>query len=129
MKDRVLADTSVWIEFFKADSEIGDHLEALLKGNSVWTCGVTILELLQGVRSDSEKKTILEIVSALPYVEMSLEIWHKAAEVALSLKKKGLTLPLSDILIASIAIENKLSIFTLDKHFALIPGVRLIHFS
>ncbi|MFN3740321.1 MAG: PIN domain-containing protein [Thermodesulfovibrionales bacterium] len=129
MKGRVLADTSVWIEFFKSDSEIGDQLEALLKGNSVWTCGITIFELLQGVKSDSEKKTILEILSALPYVEMSLKIWHKAAEISVSLKKKGLTLPLSDILIASIAIENNLSIFTLDKHFALVPGVRLLHFS
>jgi len=42
-----------------------------------------------------------------------------------SLREKGLALPHSDIFIAAIAIEYNLSIFTLDEHFAQIPGVKL----
>jgi predicted nucleic acid-binding protein len=40
-------------------------------------------------------------------------------------KKKGLTLPLSDIFIAAIAVEHDIPVFTLDKHFSQIPGVKL----
>ena len=125
MKDKVLVDTSVWIEFFKSKSEIGNRLEALLKGNSVCTCGIAMFELLQGVKSDSERETILGILSTLPYLEMSIDLWQKSAAISLSLKKRGITLPLSDIFIASIAIEYNLSVFTLDNHFEQIPNLSL----
>ena len=125
MKDKVLADTSVWIEFFKAKSEIGSEIESLLKGNHLWTCGVVMFELLQGIKSDSEKKSILEILSAIPYIEMKPFLWEKSAAIASSLKRKGITLPLSDIFIASIAIEHNLSILTLDKHFEQIPNLKI----
>ena len=121
----ILADTSVWIEFFKQNSGTGDALEALILEDAVWTCGVVLFELVQGVRSDVEKEQILTTVSHLRYVEMSKPLWQKAGDLSASLRKKGLTLPHSDIFIAAIAIEYNLSIFTLDGHFAQIPGVKL----
>jgi predicted nucleic acid-binding protein len=125
LKDRALVDTSVWIEFFRSEPKIGSQLEALLRNNNVWTCGIVIFELLQGIKSDSEKKAVLEILSAISYIEMSPFLWQKSAAISLSLKEKGITLPLSDIFIASIAIENNISIFTLDKHFEQIPEVKI----
>jgi len=41
------------------------------------------------------------------------------------LRKKGIVIPLSDILIAAISLEYDLSIFTLDKHFDDIPGITI----
>lgn len=125
MQDRILADTSVWIEFFKAGSKTGDTLAALLAGSTACTCGVVLFELMQGIKSETEKAAILSMLSELTYFEMSATLWQKAAGLSQTLKKKGLTLPLSDIFIASIAIANNLSIFTLDKHFEQIPGVQI----
>lgn len=121
----VLADTSVWIEFFKQRSEAGDALVTLIRENSVWTCGVVLFELVQGVKSDPEKSEILSTLGHLDYAEMSPSLWQKAGELSASLRKKGLTLPHSDVFIAAIAIEHNLSIFTLDGHFKDIPGVKL----
>jgi len=121
----ILADTSVWIEFFKQQSRTGDALEALILEEAVWTCGVVLFELVQGVRSDVEKAQVLTTVSHLKYAEMSKSFWQKAGDLSASLRKKGLTLPHSDIFIAAIAIEHNLTIFTLDGHFAQIPGVKL----
>lgn len=121
----ILADTSVWIEFFKERSGTGDALEALIRENAVWTCGVILFELVQGVRSDGEKEQVLTTVSHLNYVEMSKPLWQKAGDLSSALRKKGLTIPLSDIFIAVIAIDHNLSLFTLDGHFEQIPGVKL----
>ena len=121
----ILVDTSVWIEFFKSKSSIGDRLEALLVEDSVWSCGVVMFELLQGVKSEAEKSVILDTLSNLSYVEMSQSLWQKSATLAASLKKKGVTLPLSDIFISVIAVENDLRVFTLDKHFRQVPGLRI----
>ncbi len=125
MKNRILTDTSVWIEFFKSKSKIGDRLEYLLIENSIWTCGIIMFELLQGVKSEPEKAKILDKLSSLPYVEMANILWQKSAELSISLKKEDLNLPLSDIFISAIAIENNLSVFTIDKHFEQIPNLKL----
>ena len=125
MKDNILADTSVWIEFFKARSATGDALEKLIKEHRVWTCGIVLFELIKGVKSEAEKTSILETLLSLEYIEMSPLLWKNAGEVAASLKKAGKNLPMSDIFIAALAIEHNLQIFTLDKHFEQIPGVKI----
>jgi len=125
LKDKILADTSVWIEFFKKDSEIGDKLSSLLAEGSVTICGIVIFELLQGIKSDKEKSIILNAISELPYIEMNKALWEKSATLSSTLRKKGIVIPLSDILIAAISLEYDLSIFTLDKHFENIPNIKL----
>jgi predicted nucleic acid-binding protein len=125
MDNSILVDTSVWIDFFKPHSEIGDRVEALIIENLVWICGIVLFELQQGVKSETEKSEILDTLSNLQYVEMTKPLWQSAADLSLSLKKRGLNLPLSDIFIAAIAIEHNLQLFTLDKHFNKIPDVRI----
>lgn len=124
----VLADTSVWIEFFKPDSPIGKKLESLIIKNSVRICGIIFFELMQGVKSEVEKTKILEALSSIEYFEMTKSLWEKSADISASLKKQGLNVPLSDIFIAAIAIEHNLRIFTLDKHFEQIPRVKIYKF-
>jgi len=128
LKDSVLADTSVWIEFFKQRSETGDKLSELIIKNTVWSCGIVIFEIVQGVKTEHEKAKLLATLLALPYIEMTQSLWQRAGELSSSLKKKGLNLPLSDVFIAAICLEHNLPIFTLDKHFAQVPGVKVYAF-
>lgn len=123
----ILADTSIWIEFFKPApaSELGDRLEACIVENSIWVAGIVIYELVQGVRSGTEKTRILETLSSLKYAEMTKALWQKSGELSSALRKKGVTIPLSDIILATISIEYNLQIFTIDNHFKDIPGVTI----
>jgi predicted nucleic acid-binding protein len=125
LKNKILVDTTIWIEFFRARSKTADRLELLLRENGVWTCGVVMFEVLQGIKLEGEKNKILGILESLPYVEMTKRLWQSSAELSIVLKKSGVTVPLSDIFIATIAIENDLSIYTLDKHFSQIPSLKL----
>ncbi len=125
MKDNILADTSVWIDFFKACSAAGETLERLIVEHRIWTCGIVLFELIKGLKSEKEKIKVVDTLLGLEYVEMSSDLWKNAGEIAASLKKNGINLPMSDILIASIAIKHNLQIFTLDKHFEQIPGVKI----
>ena len=125
MENRVLVDTTIWIEFFRQGATIGEPLEGLLMENGVWTCGIILFEILQGIKSEGEKSKILTLLAGLPYVEMTKALWQRAAVLSASFRKSGVSLPLSDILIATIAIENDLSVFTLDNHFAQIPNLKL----
>ncbi len=125
MKDNILADTSVWIEFFKARSAPGETLERLLVEHRIWTCGIVLFELIKGVKSEKEKIKVVDTLLGLEYMEMSSGLWKNAGETATSLKKNGINLPMSDIFIASLAIKHNLQIFTLDKQFEQIPGLTI----
>jgi predicted nucleic acid-binding protein len=121
----VLVDTNIWIEFFRPGSEFDRHVEILLEDNAVWTCGIVMFEVLQGIRSEEEKSKILHIFEILPYTEMTTLLWQKASWLSVDLRKKGLNLPNSDLFIAAIALEQNQYVFTLDKHFTQIPGLKL----
>lgn len=125
IRDGVLVDTSVLIEFFKGQGSISDAVSNLLQTNRVVITGIIIAELMQGMKNLKEELSFDDLLYGVHTFEVSTDIWIKAGRTALALRKKGITLPLTDVAIASIAIEHNLSVFTLDKHFEQIPGVRI----
>ncbi len=125
MSNRILVDTCVWIDFFVPRSTVGKALEPLLAEDSVVTCGIVLFELMQGIKTEKERSLIRSALSQLSYMEMNRSLREKAAILFCSLRRKGITLPLSDIFIAAIALQYNLSIFTIDKHFESIPGISI----
>ncbi|MBI4745967.1 MAG: PIN domain-containing protein [Deltaproteobacteria bacterium] len=130
MKDRVLIDTSAWIDYFQDTLSCGSELmDEILSHRDVYVPKVVIAELIQGARSEKEIGVIKEFVEAFTIVEEGKETWYKAGKLSYDLKKKGKTINLTDCYIAVIAREHNCSILTLDKHFKEIQkhdGLRLI---
>jgi len=126
MKNNILVDTSIWIEFFnRPDSKAGGSLETLIKKGNVSVAGVILTELLQGAKLDKEFDAILDSVIALPFLDTTLNTWIMAGKISFSLRRKGITIPTTDLVIASLAIENDSSVFTLDPHFKKIPNLKI----
>ena len=126
MKPDVLVDTSVWIEYFnRPDSKQGGSLYTLLKNGRVMVPGLVLTELLRGARLEKEFKLIAESMTALPFLESSLRTWIDAGRIGYTLRTKGVTIPTTDLLIASLALENNCLVFTLDPHFNKIPHIKL----
>ena len=126
MKGRVLIDTSIWIEFFNRDSsQPGDLLQQLLLEGKAATTGIILTELLQGAKLEKEFEAILSIVSAVPVLEATLETWVQAGRISFGLRRKGITIPTTDLVIATIAIQNECQVFSLDPHFNKIPNLKL----
>ena len=124
----VLADTSVWIPFFnRPDSAEKAALDVLIDADDLVLVGVVLAELLQGCRTQVERDSLSDEFSALPYHEVTRSHWSEAGNLSAHLLRKGVTLPLSDVLIAALAIERGFIIYSLDAHFKRIPGVRLFN--
>ncbi len=124
-KDGVIVDTSVLISFFRGEDKIADKVSSLLQNNRVVTTGIIIAELLQGMKDMKEESNISDILAETSPLEITIDLWIKAGKLALSLRRKGINLPLTDVAIGVLAIEHNLHILTLDKHFEQIPGVRV----
>lgn len=122
----VIADTSVWIPFFnRSDSHEKAVLDLLIDADDVALVGVVLAEVLQGCRTTAERETLSEALSALPYFEVTSSTWIRTGDLSAQLLRKGVTLPLSDLLIAVLAIEHGCRVYSLDAHFKKIPGVSL----
>ena len=59
---------------------------------------------------------------------MTRDIWEKAAGILTSLRRTGIKIPLSDLLIASLAISAGYEVFTTDPHFEQVHGLKLYSF-
>lgn len=57
--------------------------------------------------------------------ETSKNTWLQIGDTAFRLRKQGITIPLTDVLIAILARENDCDIYTLDSNFEKIPGIKL----
>ena len=87
--------------------------------------GLILAELQRGFRNEPERRRINDMLESLPYVEMRWETWEHAGTIARNLDAKGLSIPITDACIAAVALEGGHEVFTRDKHFERIPGLRL----
>jgi predicted nucleic acid-binding protein len=121
----VLIDTSAWIEFFREHSKTAETVTSLIETGRASLCGLIYYELLQGTKDDEEALRLPNALSALKYFEMTPDAWIQSGHVGARLRRKGITLPMSDILVGMVAMEHGLQVPTLDKHFKSIPGLIL----
>lgn len=119
-----LVDTSVWIDFFKGVPSAKALLEKLVAEDCVFTAGPILFELLQGVKSSEERKQVKDAFLATHYLEITPDDWEGAASMASDLRAKGITLPMTDILIAHLAKAHHLEVLSFDHHFDQIPGLK-----
>ena len=122
---RILVDTSVWIEYFRNNPDITGIIDTELSNNNIYITGPVITELLQGVKTENELKLLSDHINALSYLECGINEWKKAGQISFKLRKSGFKIPLTDIIIATVAMNNNACIFTLDSHFKQIPEVLL----
>lgn len=118
--DKVLIDTSVWIEFFRKREPYYGIVSELLDRDVVCCTGIVFAELLQGAKTEKELRTIKEFIHVFEFLEESVGLWEKAGELSFSLRGKGVSAGLSDCYIAVAAQSAGASLLTTDKHFTAI---------
>ena len=115
-----LVDTSAWIFALKKDAhpELKSRLDSLLRENAICIMGIIKLELLGGTRTQGEFSRLKRRLDALPYISIEdPSLWDLAFEMNFSFRRKGLTIPYTDILIASAAIKEDVILLHADIHF------------
>ena len=119
--DRVLIDTSVWIDYFKGkNKQLSERVDDVLTFSEVFVPKIVIAELVQGSRSEGEISVIENFVKAFNIIYQTEDSWIKAGRLSYKMKRKGITIHLVDCYIAVLAAENKCMIFSLDEHFKAI---------
>jgi predicted nucleic acid-binding protein len=120
--DKVIIDTSAWIESFRPQSEKAfcNLVKGLILNGRVLIPGIIKTELLRGTKNKKEYNRLNELLKGLEYLPVPDEFWEKLSQFSFSLFRKGITVPLTDAYIALLCIENHTLLLHRDKHFDLI---------
>lgn len=114
---RVLLDTSVWIEFFRKHEPYHALVSKLIDEERVACCGIVLAELMQGAKSDRELTVLDDFIQVFAFIPETPELWANAGKLSFQLRRKGVTVGLSDCLIAVAAAAAQVQVATLDGHF------------
>ncbi len=128
---KVLIDTFAWIEYFRGSTEIARIVHDK-KLHQACITGPIITELIQGLKTESEKGALASALDSIHRLSINDQDWIVAGKKGAVLRKKGITMPLADLIIYTIAFKNNCSIYTADKHFQMIndatgENVDIIH--
>ena len=114
----ILLDTSAWVEFFRADSDL--DLDADVELGEVVTCLPVIQEVLQGFDDQRAYRIARESLYAFPVVESPLgaDVFDEAVRLYRSARRAGVTVRSGvDCLIAACALRNSLTLLHCDRDF------------
>ena len=117
----ILVDSSVWIDFFSTSpGKAGQELRRLIANAEPFKLtGIVVTEILQGLTRDVDR--IEKYLSQWEMIEpKGFRTYSQAAAIFRLARAKGVSLTTIDTLIAAIALENRVSVFTLDKDFSRI---------
>ncbi|MFH0976998.1 MAG: PIN domain nuclease [Spirochaetota bacterium] len=116
----IVADTSVWIDYFKGISAPHtDILDRELLNYRIITGDIIIAEFLQGFKDEKDYNQAKEIMNSLEYFDfVGKEIAFKAAQNFRKLRKQGITVRKTiDVIIATFCIKNNFPLIHNDKDF------------
>lgn len=116
-----LIDTSAWIEFFRraGDPTTKTRVATLIELSEAAFCGPVEFELLTGARR-SERRDIELALSYSHILDFPRACWQQAAEIEQKVRRRGVTVPRDDILVAAAAIHHGVPVYTTDPHFELL---------
>lgn len=120
----VLVDTSCWIEYFnRPGTQSAAAVEDAIREDRAALTGIVLAELSQGARNEGELSRLRAALGAVKWVATSRETYERAGDIGFELRRRGVTVPITDCVIAAAAESIGGLILTLDSHFTEISEV------
>ena len=120
----VLIDSSVWIAAANSKNKECLQLKRLLQKNtSICVLKPIQAEVCQGARSEGEFHQLWEAFLGFEFLEIADKHWGLSAWNYFKCRKRGLTVSTLDCLIATVARENQIPLWSLDKVFQHIQPI------
>jgi tRNA(fMet)-specific endonuclease VapC len=125
-----IVDTDILSFYFKGDPQVTERfLSYLNEFDQINISIITYYEILSGLKFKKAEKQILEFeefINNNTIIHISEESTRISSDIYAELRRNGITIGTSDILIAGNAIENGLTLVTNnEKHYQPIKRLKL----
>jgi predicted nucleic acid-binding protein len=121
----VLVDTSVWSlalrrkaqDLGAAERSTVDELAELVREGRARMIGLIRQELLSGIKTSAQYEKLRITLASFPDEPIGASDYEAAAKASNDCRAKGIVVSVVDVLICSIAMSRRWSIFTTDPDF------------
>jgi predicted nucleic acid-binding protein len=118
----LFVDTSVWSLALRRDASADEPSvrrlrEALLDGESLYTTGLVLQELLQGFRGPTAREAIVDRFASLPLLVPDRVDHVEAADLRNTCRHRGVQVGTIDALLAQLCIRHGLVMLSTDRDF------------
>lgn len=115
----MLVDSSVWIESARSKSKVATSLKKVLidQKNVIYTTKIIQLEVSQGARTREQFSIIWDGFLGLNFLEFKESFWQICALNFYKCRRSGITISTVDCMIATLAQQYHISLWSLDKIF------------
>ncbi|MGE3152083.1 MAG: PIN domain-containing protein [Nitrospiraceae bacterium] len=123
-----LVDTSVWIHALRpaGHPEIRARLKPLILSGDTAITEWILLELMTGLTKSEHPDTLLQWFAPVTRLPFEVVWWEKAWQNAGRLRKHGVSPTAADCLIATVAVEHRVTLIHCDADFeAMHPALQL----
>jgi predicted nucleic acid-binding protein len=86
-------------------------------------CGVTRAEILSGARDAKNRANLITILDGFQQIAIPESMWDEIGDVQAQLRTSGVTVPLVDAVLATVAISLDVEVWARDIQFNTIQGV------
>jgi predicted nucleic acid-binding protein len=121
--DLVLIDSSVWIAVLpsrRPPSPLRAHVDSLIGDGRVVIAGPVAAELLRVAIGEREYEILASMCASYPHLPIEDHTWQFAGRLGFQLRRDGVTVPTTDLLIAAVAIEAGATLLHRDRHYDVI---------
>ncbi len=122
----VLADSSYYIRMLREGRDPFRALALASATRDLAVCGVVRVEVGRAVRPLERLHKFQAAWDVMINVPTDNRLWDDVEAAAWQLDRKGVVLPLTDLVIACCARRIDAVVLTFDAHFQRIPGVRSV---
>ena len=121
---KVIVDTCIWSAAlrrtgFNDNNDIVNELKELIREGRVQMIGPVRQELLSGIKTIKQFDKLRTVLSSFPDLIIQTQDYEKAADFYNKSRRKGVQGSNTDFLICAIAVNNLMSVFTIDNDFKL----------
>jgi predicted nucleic acid-binding protein len=120
-----LVDSTFYIDLLRARRDPVGALRPGLLHEQILCCAVIRCEVLRGVVRKKVHDRMRELFAAMESVGIDDSMWDETARMAWALDRRGIILPLTDLVIAGCALRAGATIISSDDHFRKIPGLSI----
>lgn len=122
----ILVDASVLIDYLRTKDA---KLDRIFRNEPVAVCGITRSEILAGARGANDRQRLLLFLARFHQILTSESSWDIAGDNLAALNASGLNVPVPDVVVVTIGIENNLEVWARDAHFrkmqTILPALKL----
>ncbi|MEI6535494.1 MAG: PIN domain-containing protein [Verrucomicrobiaceae bacterium] len=126
MERNVLVDSSWFIDRLRRRIDPFRELEKSNIGYEFFSCGVVMTEVCRGERLQWRYESMRSAFAVMCWVPTSEKIWSEVTDLARNLAARGITMQISDLVIAVSALSADAAVLTLDSDFRQIPELQVI---